>query len=64
MFKSGQILHSPADFDNAMFTGANVIVWQNGEIIDYGGPIQKYTEEAVYIQDGYFLKALCTFKIR
>lgn len=65
MFKSNQLLKTPADFDNAMFFGVNVTVWQNGELIDSGGQITKHINgEAVYINDGYYLKATCEFKIR
>ena len=64
MFKSGQVLRTPFEFDNALFFGMAVIVWQEGSIIDYGGPITKHTDAAVYINDGYFLKATCEFRIR
>lgn len=64
MFKSNQILKSPFDFDNAMFFGVNVSVWQKGEIIDYGGKIVANTDESLHINDGKYLKAVCEFKIR
>ena len=60
----GQVLKDPVDFDNAMFFGISVVVWQEGEIIDYGGPIEKHSDEAVYINGGYFLKSTCMFKVR
>jgi len=63
LFKD-KTLKSPADFDNAMYLAVPVSVWQNGEIIDYGGPIQKHTTEAVYINNGYYLKATCEFRVR
>ncbi|RAV18815.1 hypothetical protein DQG23_24100 [Paenibacillus contaminans] len=64
MFKSNQILKTDADIDNAMLFESSVTVWQNSEIIDYGGKITKHTKDAVFINDGYYLKAVCEFKIR
>lgn len=64
MFKSKQQLISSADFDNAMFIGINVAVWQEGSILDYGGKIEKHTEHCVWIQDGYYLKDMCKFTVR
>lgn len=64
MFQSNQQLLSPFDFDNAMFFGVPVAVYQEGEQIDYGGPIEKHTEDCVYINGGYFIKDNCQFKVR
>lgn len=66
MFKRGDILRQPVDFDNAMLFGVKVEVWQRGEIIDYGGRITKHTDDAVYLDDAdaYFLKSMCQFKVR
>ncbi|MEB3103067.1 hypothetical protein [Ferviditalea candida] len=62
--KSGYILKSPFDFDNAMFFGVPVIVLQNDRILDYGGPIERHTELSVTINGAKFLKAVCEFKVR
>lgn len=64
MFKSGDTLRTPTDFDNALFFALPIIIWQQGEIIDYGGTITKHTEEAVFINDELYLKATCEFKVR
>lgn len=40
MLKKDQPLRMPVDFDNAMFLGITVIVWQDGEIIGYGKQIE------------------------
>lgn len=64
MFKRAQRIRTDADFDNAMFLAVPVEVWQRGELIDYGGPIQRHTNEAVYIQESYYLKGSCEFRIR
>lgn len=60
----GYVLSSSADFDNAMLFGWNVEVWQQDDIIDYGGQIERHTDESVYINSAYYLKVNCTFKVR
>ena len=57
-------LQTSADFDNAMYFGLNISVWQNGEIINYGGKIERHTDEAVIINGGYYLKADYEFRVR
>ncbi|WP_240414979.1 hypothetical protein [Paenibacillus periandrae] len=64
MLKSNTPLLHPADFDNAMFFGTNIEVFQNGEPIDRGGQIEKHTEDCVYINGGFFIKENCDFKVR
>jgi len=64
MLKRNQTLQSPADFEEAMNTGVKVMVMQKGKLIDYGGPIERYTEDAVYIDGGYFLTMNCEFRVR
>ncbi|NHN31220.1 hypothetical protein [Paenibacillus agricola] len=64
MFNSNQILSSSVDFDNAMFLGSNIEVYQDGEPIDRGGQILKHTDDCVFIGDGYFIKETCGFKGR
>lgn len=60
----GFILKSPFDFDNAVYFQKPVEVWQHGQLIDYGGPIQEHTENAVVINGAKYLKAVCEFKVR
>jgi hypothetical protein len=64
MYKIGFTLKTDADFDNAIFFGLNIAVWQKDEIIDYGGVIEFHTDHSVKINDAYFLKAYCQFKVR
>jgi hypothetical protein len=64
MYTSGYALRTSADFDNAMYFGLKITVWQNGGILDYGGSIQKHNSESVVINSGYYLKAVCEFKVR
>lgn len=63
MLKPNQTLHHPADFDNAMFFGLTIRVLQQGEIIENGGTINKHSDTAVKINDAYFLKWKCEFKV-
>ncbi|RAV22240.1 hypothetical protein [Paenibacillus contaminans] len=56
------LIHT-VDFNNAMLFKKPVTVWLNGQIIEQGGIVEKHTEEAVYINGGYYLKLNCTFTI-
>lgn len=58
------ILKTDADFDNAILFQLPVIVWQNGEILDYGGVIQEHTSKTVRINDDWYVKCVCEFRIR
>jgi hypothetical protein len=64
MLKSGSILRTSADFDNAMMFQLNVIVWQDGEIIDYGGNIESFTDASIRINDCHYFRTSCEFKVR
>lgn len=64
MFTKNQILLSSFDFDNALYFAAPVSVWQNGKILDYGGQIDKHTDEDVWINGNGYLKSTCEFRIR
>jgi len=64
MFKKDDILSSQAEFDLVTELQLPIIVWQHGQILDYGGPIIKHTEGAVYLGNRYYLKSQCVFKVR
>lgn len=64
MFKSGFILTTDDHIEAAMHNQTPVIAWQDGEIIDYGGPIEKHDEHTVTINGMHYVKATCVFKIR
>lgn len=64
MLKRNQTLKTPADFEEAMKSGVKVIVMQKGQLLDYGGPIERYSEDAVYIDGGYYLTMNCEFRVR
>ena len=64
MLKPGYVLQTPADFAHALWHGLPVEVWQNGELIDYGGPIEKLSKIAVKINDSWYLREFCEFRVR
>jgi len=62
--QKGLVLRDSTDFDYAVHFKALVDVWQQGERLLFSGVIKKHTKHAVYINDGYYLKAVCEFKVR
>lgn len=64
MFKKGQALVTDADFYNARLFAVPVEVWQQGELLDSGYPIERLIEGAAFIRDGYYHRELCEFRIQ
>jgi hypothetical protein len=64
LFKSGFALTSDKYLSAAMFNQTPVVAYQDGEIIDYGGVIEKQDEHTVTINGMHYVKAACEFKIR
>ncbi|MDQ0114378.1 hypothetical protein [Paenibacillus harenae] len=64
MFKSGFTLSTDSHLSAAMFNKTPVVAWQDGEIIDYGGLIEKQDEHTVTINGMHYMKAACEFKVR
>lgn len=64
MFKSGFLLSTDAHLQAAMFNKTSVSVWQAGKLLEFGGPIEKISTDAVTIQGGRYLKATCEFRVR
>lgn len=64
MLKRNQTLLTPAEFEEAIKSGVSVMVMQKGKLLDYGGPIERYSEDAVYIDGGYYLTMNCEFRVR
>lgn len=62
--KSGYTLSNNDEFESAMNNKQNVIIFQDGKIINYGGLIDDYTDKAVKIDGSWFIKQLCDFQIR
>ncbi|MGO4374494.1 hypothetical protein AB4Z21_27815 [Paenibacillus sp. MCAF20] len=54
----------PKILDNGEPQYINVITWQDGEIIDYGGLIEQQDELTVTINGMYYVKTACEFKVR
>jgi len=64
MFKPGYILDTDEKFGSAQANNLNVCVYQQGQLISYGGPIQEYDDIAVKINGSYFMRRNCEFKVR
>lgn len=64
MLKQNQTLRTSAEFEEAINTRVKVMVMQKGKLLDFGGLIERYTEDAVYIDGGYFLTMNCEFRVR
>jgi hypothetical protein len=64
MFKSGFNLQTDAHLSAAMFNQTAVVAFQEGEIIDYGGVIEKHDEHTVTILGMHYVKTACEFKVR
>lgn len=64
VFKSGFILATDAHLSAAMFNKTPVMAWQDGEMIDNGGVIEKQDDHTVTINNMYYMKSACEFKVR
>jgi hypothetical protein len=62
--ESGAILRKYIHFDNAVQQKLPVTVCQNGEILDYGGPIEHHDLHKVTINGMHYVKTACVFVIR
>lgn len=60
----GEILRDDQDLDYAIALRHNVSVWENGQIANYGGLIEKHTEHAVKINGVYYAKGTYEFRVR
>jgi hypothetical protein len=47
-----------------MYFALPIVVIQQGQMIEMPGCIEKHTEHAVFINDGYFLKMKCEFVVQ
>jgi hypothetical protein len=64
MYTTGTVLNTDADLTNAVLFQLRVTIFQHGEIIDYGGIIEKFTEHSVTIGETRFLRETCDFRVR
>ena len=61
---TGAVLTSDVELFTAMLSQTAVIVWAHGEVLDNGGIIQGYDSLTVKIDDSYYLRAICEFRIQ
>lgn len=64
MFSKGEVISDDADLDYCIFLKKAINVWQQQELIDYGGVPEEYSDEAVKINGAYYLRSACQFKVR
>lgn len=64
MFNEGKVLKEDIDFDYAIVFKVKVIVWQQDEILDFGGIIEDYNKDTVKINGTYFMRNACEFRVR
>jgi len=64
MFKSGFILITDSHLYAAMYNKTPVVSWQDFEIIDRGGVIEKQDELTVTINGMHYIKTACEFTVR
>lgn len=64
MLDSGFVLRTTHHLQVAMHNNLPVEVWQLGELLDYGGPIEKISKNAVTINGAKWPLATCEFRIR
>ncbi|TNJ68210.1 hypothetical protein FE784_00670 [Paenibacillus hemerocallicola] len=64
MLASGFVLRTDHHLQVAMHNRSPVEVWQEGQLLDYGGPIEAINEQSVTINGVKYLHVTCDFKIR
>jgi hypothetical protein len=64
MLASGFVLRTDHHLQVAMHNRSSVDVWQKGQLLDYGGPIEAISEQAVTINGVKYWRATCEFRIR
>lgn len=64
MIKSGFLVTKYSHFDAAMQSGQPITVYQDDEILDYGGPIQHHDIYKVTINGIHYVKTACVFVVR
>jgi hypothetical protein len=56
MFKSGTVLDTPEKLNTALVNQFPIMVYQQGKLINFGGPIQQLTDIAVKINGSYYMR--------
>jgi hypothetical protein len=63
MYIKGTIIKTDADFENCILFQIPLDVWFEGEV-EYGGIVEKYTNDSVKINGAYYFRENCVFRIR
>lgn len=64
MLASGFILRTSHHFQVAQHNRLPVEVWQQGHILDYGGPIESFTDTLLTINGAKYPRGACEFRVR
>lgn len=59
-----KMLNTAAHFNKAMLNNWHILVYQEDELIDNGGRIDKQTKDTVIINGSHFIKANCQFLVK
>lgn len=63
MYQTGTVLLTEADFDNAIWTGCYVELWQQGECVHPGGIAEMQTAYWVKIGGAIYFKYSYQFRV-
>ncbi len=58
------VLQSASDINYAFLYKLHIEVWRDGEIVDYGGSIQKHLKYDVMINGMHYMKHAFEFRIK
>ncbi|WP_138755486.1 hypothetical protein [Paenibacillus sinopodophylli] len=64
MFKSGFALTTDDHLAAGQFNQIPIVAWEDGEIINYRGVIEKQDAHTVTINSMHYVKTACEFKVR
>ncbi len=63
MFKSGFVLATDQQFEAAIHNKTLVFVKMDGEILEEGGRIESYSDDAVHINGAKFMRFSCMIMV-
>jgi hypothetical protein len=63
MFRTGQLLQNDAEFDRCIWFNKLVDIWFEGERVETRCFIEKFTDEVIKINGGYYLRQNIQIKI-
>lgn len=56
-------LKDDRDFFYAALSGSRVSIYQNGNLNDYGGTVESYSEVSIKIRGTYYIRSFYEFRI-